>query len=270
MYKLAVFDLDGTLLNSNHQISNENLEAINLLRENNIRVVIATGRSNDLIKPYLKVLKISDEVITCNGAVIGHPSNDTMMYEDIIPANELRQVLEMCIKNEHQFLIYTSKAIVARLNDVNIFLKEKNIKTSDAFDANIIIVENIEDIINNYNVNKILIIERNEEKFAELNKEVQKFNNVEYTQSSNSFIDILPINNSKGKAVKILCEKFGYELEEVIVFGDQMNDISMMKVAGFSVAMANARDEVKENADFVTLSNNESGVAYAIKTKILK
>jgi HAD superfamily hydrolase (TIGR01484 family) len=105
MYKLAVFDLDGTLLNSKHQVSNENIEAINLLRQNNIRVVIATGRSNELIKPYLKVLNINNDVITCNGTVIGHPSKDTMFYEDIVPKSEVRKAVEMCIKYGHQFLV---------------------------------------------------------------------------------------------------------------------------------------------------------------------
>lgn len=270
MYKLAVFDLDGTLLNNKHQISIENLEAINLLRQNNIKVVIATGRSNEIIKPFLKELNINDNVITCNGTVIGHPDNEVMLYEDIVPKTEVKKALEMCIKYGHQFLVYTSKSIISRMKDWNMFLEEKNVSNSDEYNTNIVITENIDDIINHYNVNKILIIERNEEKYLELSKRVSKYDKVAHTQSSKSYLDIGPLNNSKGKAVEILCNDFGFNLDEVIAFGDQMNDISMIGIVGFGVAMGNARNEVKEIADYVTLNNDENGVAHAIRTQILK
>ena len=97
-----------------------------------------------------------------------------------------------------------------------------------------------------------------------------KFDKVEHTQSSKSYLDIGPLNNSKGNAVKLLCKDFGIKLDEVIAFGDQMNDISMIRIVGFGVAMGNAKDEVKEVARFVTLTNDENGVAYAINTEILK
>ena len=270
MYKLAVFDLDGTLLNSKHRISKENIEAINLLRKNNIHVVIATGRSNQLLKPYLEALNIKDDVITCNGTVIGHPDKEVMLYEDIVPKDEVRKALEMCLKYDHQFLVYTSKAVVARENDWNMFLKEKNVTNNNSFKANFLITEDIEDIINNHSVNKILIIERNDVKYTELAKRVNNYDKVAHTQSAKSYLDIGPLNNSKGKAIKILCKELGLNLDEVIAFGDQMNDISMISIVGFGVAMGNARDEVKKYADFVTLTNDEDGVAYAIKTQILK
>ena len=236
----------------------------------NIKVVIATGRPNELIKPYLKVLDINYDVITCNGTVIGHPSKDKMLYEDIVPKIEVRKILEMCIKYNHQFLIYTRKSIVTRSNDWSLFIKEKDISADNEFNANIDIIENIEDIIRKFDVNKILIIERNDEKYNELSKRVLKFDKVEHTQSSKSYLDIGPLNNSKGNAVKLLCKDFGIKLDEVIAFGDQMNDISMISIVGFGVAMGNAKDEVKEVARFVTLTNDENGVAYAINTEILK
>lgn len=269
MYKLAVFDLDGTLLNNDYQISKENMKAINLLKENNIKVVIATGRSNELIKPFLKVLNISDDVITCNGTVIGHPNKDIMLYEDILSKSEVRKTLKMCEKYGHQYLIYTSKAVVARQKDWDMFLEEKNVSNNEDFDVNFIMNDDIENIINNHRVNKILIIERNEEKYQELSKRVLQYDKVAHTQSFGSYLDIGPLNNSKGKAVEILCKKLGYKLEEVIAFGDQINDISMISIVGFGVAMANARDQVKKIADFVSLSNDDNGVAYAINTKIL-
>lgn len=269
MYKLAVFDLDGTLLNSKHRVSIENLEAINLLRQNNIKVIIATGRSNELLKPYVKALNITENIITCNGTVIGNPNNEKMLYEGIVPKKSVRKALEMCIEYGHEFLVYTSKAILTRQSDWDNFLIEKNVKSNDEFKTNFIIIDNIEEIINNYNVNKVLIIERNKNKYLELTKRAVEFSDVSHTQSAKSYLDIGPLNHSKGNAVKILCKDLGIKLEEVIAFGDQMNDISMISIVGFGVAMGNALEEVKRSADFVTLSNDENGVAYAIKTQIL-
>jgi Cof subfamily protein (haloacid dehalogenase superfamily) len=150
------------------------------------------------------------------------------------------------------------------------FIKEKNLSNYTEYKPNIVFTENIEEIINNYNVNKILLIERNEEKYIELSKRVLDFDKVAHTQSSKSYLDIGPLNNSKGKAVKLLCKDLGFKLDEVIAFGDQINDISMISIVGLGVAMGNARDEVKEIADFITLTNDENGVATTIKTEILK
>jgi len=270
MYKLAVFDLDGTLLNSKHRVSKENVEAINILRQNNIKVVLATGRSNELLKPYVKALNITEDIITCNGTVIGHPSKEKMLYEAIVPKSEVRKALDMCEEYKHEFLVYTSKAILTRQKDWDNFLEEKNVKSNNEFNANFIIIDDFEEIINNYNVNKVLIIEKNPEKYIELLKRAHTFKNVSYTQSTKTYLDIGPLNNSKGNAVKILCKELGIKLEEVIAFGDQMNDISMLSIVGCGVAMGNAIDEVKEAADFVTLTNDENGIAHAIHTQIIK
>ena len=270
MYKLAVFDLDGTLLNSKHEVSEENLEAINLLHQNNIKVVIATGRSSQLLKPYIKKLNITSEIITCNGTVIGNPSEGSILYEDIVSKEQVRKTLEMCIEYNHEFLVYTSKAVVARQEDWNKFLEEKNVSLDNNYKANFIPIKDINEVVNNHNVNKILIIERDNDKYNLLNERVKDYNTVSHTQSAKSYVDIGPLNNSKGNAVKILCEKFGFKLEEVIAFGDQMNDISMISIVGLGVAMGNAKDEVKESANYITLTNDQNGVAYAIKNKILK
>lgn len=269
MYKLAIFDLDGTLLNSKHKISKSSMKALQMLKEKNIKVTIATGRSNELIKPFLNQLNMKDDVITSNGSVIGHPDKKEMLYEAIIPKDEVRKVLELCRKYHHDFLIYTSKAIVARSQDWRRFLKEKGQKSNDEFNAKILIIEDIDDIIDNYNVNKILMIERDIEQYETMKQRVQEFTAVGHTQSTKAYLDIVPLNNSKGKAVRILCKKLNIDLSEVAAFGDQMNDISMLEIAGLSIAMGNAVNQVKDIADYITLSNDENGIAYAIKEKIL-
>ena len=70
MYKLVVFDMDGTLLNSDHIVSEENVKAIEFLKDKGIRVVIATGRPSELMKKYSIELDIKEYVINCNGSII--------------------------------------------------------------------------------------------------------------------------------------------------------------------------------------------------------
>ena len=75
----------------------------------------------------------------------------------------------------------------------------------------------------------------------------------------------MPDNTTKGNGIKVLAEKLGIPISEVAAFGDSMNDETMLRAAGFSVAMGNAEKEIKDICDFVTLSNDEGGITHAIK-----
>ncbi|NGY88269.1 HAD hydrolase family protein [Bacillus megaterium] len=78
------------------------------------------------------------------------------------------------------------------------------------------------------------------------------------------------IKGNKGNGLKVMAKYFGIPLEDTVAIGDQFNDIPMFKVAGLSIAMANAEQEVKELSDVITLTNDENGVAYAIDNYVLK
>ena len=75
----------------------------------------------------------------------------------------------------------------------------------------------------------------------------------------------MPDNTTKGNGIKVLAEKLGIPVSEIAAFGDSLNDETMLCTAGFSVAMGNAEDAIKEICDFVTLSNDEGGITYALK-----
>ena len=90
-------------------------------------------------------------------------------------------------------------------------------------------------------------------------------NDIDVTTSKPFFLEFMAKNVSKGNAIKALCKRLQISLEEVIVFGDSLNDKSMFEVAGYSVAMGNASDELKKIADEVTLDNNSNGIPYALK-----
>ena len=89
---------------------------------------------------------------------------------------------------------------------------------------------------------------------------------VDMARSSENYLEIFPKGVTKGEALAAVCGKLNIKLEEAIAFGDQELDIPMLKKAGVGVAMGNAIEEVKEAADFVTKSNNDAGIAYALET----
>ena len=95
----------------------------------------------------------------------------------------------------------------------------------------------------------------------------ETFNNeIDLTTSKPYFLEFIPSGVSKGNAIQRLAQDLGIAMSEVIAFGDSINDISMLEVAGQGIAMDNARDEVKRIADRTTLSNDEDGIVHALKT----
>jgi len=269
MYKLAVFDLDGTLLNSSHKVSDLTLDAINILKQNKVKIILATGRPNTAVKDIVNLLDIDDYIITCNGAVIGHPYKEKHIYQDIIPQNSVLKLLEMCEINNNQYLAYCNEGIISKDNERLRFLKKHNEMLKEDEKANFIYSDNIYEIANNYKINKILIIEKDKIEYKKLQEIIISIDSIQITQSSETFLDVGPIKNSKGIALKRLCEHMNIELNEVIAFGDQYNDISMLEIAGFSVAMGNAKDDVKRVVDYVTKTNDDEGIFHVI-TKILE
>jgi len=268
MYKLAVFDLDGTLLNSNHKISEDTFDAICKLKDNGIKIVLATGRPNTAVKSLVNQLNIDDYIITCNGSVIGHPYKKEHLYQDIMPSADVLKILNMCESNNIQYLAYSIDGIISKENDRLMFLKKHNKLLKEDEKANFILSDDVEAIAYNIGINKILIIENDEEEYKKLQNVIKSIKSVQITQSSDTFLDIGPANNSKGIALKKLCNYLDIKLEEVIAFGDQYNDISMLEIVGFSVAMGNAKEDVKKITDYITKTNDDEGIAYVINNII--
>ena len=84
--------------------------------------------------------------------------------------------------------------------------------------------------------------------------------NYYYAKTAPVLIEVMNKNANKGNAIKLMSEKLGFKIDEIMAIGNEMNDIPMLDMAGFSVAMENANDYLKPHADFITLSNNKAGV----------
>lgn len=269
MIKLLAIDLDGTLLNSFHEVSENNKRAIQKAQEHGVKVIIATGRPEQLCKTIVKQLQIKDDIIMSNGGVIGHPFKGETMLSRTLNEGIVKEVVDYCETNDTIYLIYTAQAIISKPNFRVGFFENRNKNLPP--DERVVFkeIENIKDL---YTVkpNKILIVEEDKKKLAEAKKHFFSMKNVSIVQSQSTFIDVSPSNVSKGTALKAYADYLGFDPSEVAAIGDQDNDVSMLRFAGTAIAMENASSSCLEVATHVTLSNNSHGVAYAINEFILE
>ena len=269
MIKMVVSDMDGTLLNSNLEISQDNLEAIQALRDKGIRFCIATGRPEQLVKEYIEPLHMVDPMIMYNGSVIGHPFQEEKLYELKLEKHDIKEIIKYCEEEDIIYMPYTKDKIISKPNYRVSFFEKRNERLEEKNKCVFEDIRDVDQIVDNNSINKLLLIENDTEKFRKALTMLKQYPQFEIASSQKGFIDINPKGASKGNALKILAKHFGYELDEIVAFGDQDNDVSMLEVAGISVAMANSSENAKNAADEITLSNNESGVAKWINDNLL-
>ena len=268
MIRMIVSDMDGTLLNSNLELSQETLEAIRGVRAKGIRFCIATGRPEQLLKEYITPLQMEDPMIMYNGSVIGHPFQEEKLFELKLDTKDAKDIIEYCEENDIIYMPYTKDKIISKPNYRVAFFQERNKKLDADLQTVFEDIRDIDEIINN-SINKILLIENDSEKYARIREKLDHYPQFEIATSQKGFIDINPAGASKGNALRVLAKHFGLTMDEIVVFGDQDNDVSMLEAAGTSVAMKNACQNAKDVADYIAESNNNNGVALWINGNLL-
>ena len=269
--KLCVFDLDGTLLNSNKRITQETLLAVKNLSNYNIKYTIATGRIDILARKYQREICSDLPIISCNGSIIRDLSNK-IYYMKTLDFETVKNIFNYFKSLELNFLFYTENSILVTKNNPRIeFLKNYN-KTANKNDQ--FNFEIMDDDINKYSNLKFLKslahIE-NRPKLLEIQSILNKdFKNLSIVSSDYELLDLMPSGINKGTALSILCDILNIESENVCVFGDNFNDIEMINFAGTSIVPENGENDVKKLATHITKTNDEEGISYAINNIILK
>ncbi|HJD00867.1 Cof-type HAD-IIB family hydrolase [Candidatus Arthromitus sp. SFB-turkey] len=269
--KLCVFDLDGTLLNSNKKITQETLLAVKNLSNYNIKYTIATGRIDILARKYQREICSDLPIISCNGSIIRDLSNK-IYYMKTLDFETVKNIFNYFKSLELNFLFYTENSILVTKNNPRIeFLKNYN-KTANKNDQ--FNFEIMDDDINKYSNLKFLKslahIE-NRPKLLEIQSILNKdFKNLSIVSSDYELLDLMPSGINKGTALSILCDILNIESENVCVFGDNFNDIEMINFAGTSIVPENGENDVKKLATHITKTNDEEGISYAINNIILK
>lgn len=269
--KLIAIDMDGTLLNNQNLLTKRTREAIEMAKKKEIEVIIATGRVLKSAVHYSKELGLESYIAACNGAVVVDKDLNKVIDRPI-SRKDIKRVMEtgnqmgiyFHFYNEDTFFTRTYvKEIVDYYTPTTERLKGQSI--------DIKLYSSPEDIINNeqLKIYKFLFIDKDQDKLIQLRKNLEELESVELSKSWRDNLEVMDKGVSKGSAVKLLSERLGIKADEVMAIGDNENDISMIKFAGVGVAMGNAEDIVKEQADFVTSSNDEDGAALAIEKYVL-
>jgi len=270
-YKLCVCDMDGTLLDSKGLITQENETVLKKLQQMGLEIIIASGRVDLMVKSFIKQLNLRGHVISCNGGLIRNIETGEIIYSKIMDKAAVKEIIMYCLDYSIDFMIYTSDMVYSnkgnpkmqKFENLNKLLSADLQLPINGVDKSII--ENIDDI----KVLKVLLICHNDEETESLQKYFSKYDTLTAVSSARGLLDIMASDTSKGNALKILSEKTGVDLSKAIAFGDNYNDIEMLKCVGMPIAMGNSVEDVKSCAKYITKSNNESGVAYAINKYVL-
>ncbi|MCA0971273.1 Cof-type HAD-IIB family hydrolase [Halobacillus litoralis] len=236
--KLIALDLDGTLVSHEGEVSKANEEAVKKAKEAGIHVVLSTGRSLSRCRDIAESLGRSSYIVTINGGEIyDHEFN--LVEQNQLAHEHVKRLWEL--KKEHG-LYFWSSTVQGLFNEVDPF--EDEVEDYDwlkfGFD------------IEDQDVRDVILQELNENEHLEV------------TNSSPTNIEVNPVGVNKAAALKKVCRWLDLSMDDIMAVGDSVNDLAMIREAGFGVAMGNAQDLIKEEADYVTGTNKEDGVAQVI------
>lgn len=273
-YKLICIDMDGTLLSDKHEVPELNKEMIKEATKQGVKIAITTGRIFTSAKRYSDLIGTDTPIIASNGAYIREKDKDEVIYESNLSKEQFYKILEVIKKYNLNVYFNTCDTMITE----SVIPDNHAYKTMDADLAEeykIKFKENAEfdkvfDEFNGKILKAICIEDQNKEALNKAKEEMQKYDDLEVVSSWHNNFEVMPKGTSKGNAVKILAQMLEIDREEVICIGDSENDLSMIKYAGLGVAMGNALDIVKENADYITDTNSEAGVGKVIQKFILE
>lgn len=275
MIKIIFIDLDGTLLNDYKEIPEENIKWIKrAYEEKGVISVIATGRPLDFAKIFFEKGNFSaDYIIANNGATITNTKTGEFLLKQTMSDDDVLLVRKIFLEEKLDYMMtysdygtYIERLKVTKSRDSNNLYNRKD-------------VGNLEkDFLKIYsNSTYMCIIGTYENDLKSTKQKVSKMKNIEPAEICNylskasgsekrsKYIDLNLKGSSKLNAIKVLAKHLNIKKEEIMAIGDGHNDLPMYDIAGIKVAMANAEDALKQKADFVTSSNNDSGVAKAIQ-----
>ncbi len=282
MYKLVAIDLDGTLLNSYGEVSNENKQAIKRAINKGVEIVLSSGRIGNSVESIANELGANNYYISGNGSMLYNMKEEKIEYENFISKEKMLKLIKICDENSIYYSIYTENMVITKSLKYNVvFYNYENSKKAFDKRTNINIVQNIYEYVENLEDNKFLkitICDDSEIIFSRIIEKFKKINNIDVLEVSHMsrkiikdgteevpieyyYTEITNKNVDKWTAIEYLIEKLNIKKEEVIAIGDNMNDKLMIKNAGVGVAMGQSNPIIREMADVVTQDNNNNGVA---------
>lgn len=281
MIKMIASDMDGTLLSSHLAISETNKEAVLEAQAKGIEFMVATGRAYSEAKPALDDAGIKCCMITGNGAQIFDENGEAIVTFSI-DKKTTKEIMTTLREKNLYFELMTTNGVYAesqpqRVENFATLLANQvphlTFKMAIAMASThlnmlpVHYINNYDDLLVDDSVEILKVIAFSDEGpklLRPIADELEANGPLYVTASFPNNIEINHKDAQKGNAVKLMAEKRGIELEDVMTIGDNFNDVSMLKVAGVSFAMGNAEEDVKKIAKYEADTNMNHGVGKAI------
>ncbi|UCF96346.1 MAG: HAD family phosphatase [Spirochaetaceae bacterium] len=251
-YRLVVFDLDGTLVDENLQMTAEDLKYIKQVRRGGIEVTLATGRTFRSAVPYIHKLDIDLPVILCNGAAIVNPKTGNIMYQEKLHPEAAILVVEKTLTTNLDCLLYTDplsdcpvvSCLTPLLSD---FIRIEGLRWVE--------INDLIEIVATDPPIKVQVVGYEEDTLIRLQRDVAiRVPEISIVMTQGDYLEVMPVTVSKGSALERLGKLLKIPLSHIVAFGDSLNDLELLSSAGIGIALADAPEELKEEADMTVPS----------------
>lgn len=282
MYKLIAIDLDGTLLNSYGEISEENKFALRKNIEQGREIVLASGRVLNSVLNFSKEIGDLNYAISGNGSLLYDIKKEEPIYDNNMDKEKVLKIIKICEENSIYYSIYTANCIITKSLNYNILVyQNENLRKEESKRVNIEVWPDVYGYIQSSNINKFLkvsICDDDKHIFSNIMKKLRDIQGIEaldVAHMSKKSIkignNIIPVeyfyteitneNVNKWEALQYLINKLGISPHETMCIGDNVNDKEMIENAGLGVAMSNSNPEIKMIAKAIIPDNNSDGIA---------
>lgn len=261
-FRAIALDLDGTLTNHDKVVTPRTRQALLKAQEQDTIIILASGRPTYGIVPVAECLELEKRggyILSYNGGNIVNAKTGEKLFSQFLPDAVIPILYKYAKEKSHALLGYAGNEIITEMPDDQYVKEESRINK-----MNIRKVDNLLDALEPHPTKLLMtgdptdMIKAEEELVEILGEKMDIF------RSAPFFLELVPKGIDKAQSLLRLLSKINLTPADLMAFGDGYNDLSMLKLAGVGVAMANAAPEVRADADYVTLSNEEDGVAAAL------
>ncbi|MBP1994071.1 Cof-type HAD-IIB family hydrolase [Paenibacillus eucommiae] len=245
-YKIAFFDIDGTLVNEDKEVPADTIEAIAELKSRGVEVVIATGRAPYFFKPLAELLDI-DSFVSLNGAYVVYRGQP--LFKRIISRTSLEALVDHAAKHNHSLVFQGGDAFFSN-SDAHPYVMEAVSslkvdlpgydpdywKSADIYQAFLHCQEEDEHLYN------------------------EVFPDLRLIRWHRAAMDVLPLTGSKAQGLEAMLQHLNLSPAEAVAFGDGLNDKEMLMLAGLGIAMGNSHEQLKPYADYITTDVDKGGI----------
>jgi Cof subfamily protein (haloacid dehalogenase superfamily) len=269
-YKIIVLDLDGTLTNRDKVITPRTREALMRAQDMGKIVVLASGRPTPGVMPLAEELRLSEHggyILSFNGGMIVSCSTGKVVFDCQLPPEVNSQVIDLAREHRVDIMTYEGDRIIASDASYKYIALESRVCHMDVKE-----IREPEDMkaYVTFPVPKFILTDDGDYLVTvEPRVKAALGKNYSVYRSDSYYLEVLPRGIDKAKSLERFLEVTGYRREEMIACGDGYNDLSMIKYAGLGVAMENGVLPVRQAADYITLSNNDDGVAHVVEKFML-